>query len=87
MLLLSKDIKLNTEPCDTNDIAVRVFFEKSYLSSRIMQTISKLPSVGGIYKSKPDYPYLLIDFGVDSQTDVFGLMIFSASSLDLLTRS
>ena len=75
MLLMAADIYHHMYTCGIDDIAVSIYFEKSFLSSRFMQSMSRLPSVGGIYKAKPDYPYLLIDFGVDSQTDHFGRMM------------
>ena len=75
MLLITSNVYHHIYTCGLEDIAVSIFFDRSFLTPRFTQSMTQLPSVGRIYQSKPDVPYLLIDFGVDSQTDVFGRMM------------
>ena len=74
-LFMAPDISHHMHTCGLEDIAVSIFFEKEYLLSRFLQTVRQLPSVGEIYKEKPAYPCLLVNFGVGSPTDHYGRMM------------
>ncbi len=75
MLLMAPDIHHHVLTCGLEDIAVSIFLDTSFVNSHFMRVVGQLPSVGEIYSAKPSKPWLLIDFGVESQTDTFGRML------------
>lgn len=72
MLLMTAGISHFTAPLGPDDIAVSFYFERSYVTGSFYRTVSQLSSVGNIYKSNPNAPFLLIEFGVNSQADIYG---------------
>lgn len=75
MLLMTNHVEHHMHTCGMEDIAVSIFFDDSYCTDYFIQTMGKLSAIGEIYKKQPAYPWLHVDFGVDSQTDRLGRMM------------
>ena len=75
LLILTGGVYHKIHTCGHEDIAVSIFIDEKMLIPKFYQRISPLQMVGPMFQKHAPSDYLLIDFGVESTTDIYGKLM------------